>query len=73
MPILFPPVEPRSLIGSGLSADAEAIQDLQETWELRDRANRPKPRKKFNQVLKEDGERARNLEKNKSLQNKKDG
>ncbi len=56
MASLFPPVEPRSLTGSGMSADPEAIQDLQATWEVRDRANRAKPRKKFHQVLKEVGE-----------------
>jgi hypothetical protein len=54
----FNPVEARSIIGSGMSADPEAIQDLQDNWELRDRANRPKPRKKFKQVLKEVGDRA---------------
>lgn len=62
MASLFPPVEPRSLTGSGMSADPETIQDLQDTWEIRDRANRAKPRKKFHQVLKEVGGRAEKQE-----------
>ncbi len=57
MASLFPPVMPRSIIGTGMSADPEAIQDLQDTWALRDRANNPKPKKRFKQVLKEVGER----------------
>ena len=60
---MFHPVEARSIIGSGMSADPEAIQDLQDAWELCYRAHRPKPRKKFNQVLKEVGERAEEQEK----------
>ena len=56
MPTLFPPVEPRSLVGTGLSQDAEAIEELEREWAQRDRANRKPPKKKFKQVLKEKNE-----------------
>lgn len=56
MPTLFPPVEPHSLVGTGLSQDAEAIEELGREWAQRDRANRKPPKKKFKQVLKEKAE-----------------
>jgi hypothetical protein len=50
---LFPPVEPRSIVGTGMSQDPEAIDALEHEWAERDRANQKPPKKKFKQVFKE--------------------
>ena len=56
MPVLFPPVEPRSIVGTGTTQDPENIEALQNEWAERERANRKPPKKKFKQVLREKAE-----------------
>ena len=44
-------VEPRSIVGTGMTADPEAIEELKEEWDTRERASRPKPKKPFKKIL----------------------
>lgn len=53
MPDLFPPVERRSIVGTGMNADPENIEDLEQAWSRRERADRKRPKKGFGQVLEE--------------------
>ncbi len=47
-------VEPRlDLVGRGMAADPEKIQDLQHEYARQERTDRPKPKKPFKKVLRE--------------------